>query len=369
MTRQLVLITLLAFASLFYGCQKSGLVIEGNISGAENLQAFLDQVTIGQASNILTKVDINGSGAFSMHFPEGVDEGIYNLRIGAKRINLVLDGTETKIIINGALQGFDIYDVTIQGSGSSQTMVSMMQGLGQRRFTAEDISRFVDTVENAQLATFIAYRALGASGEFLDIQKRAHQRLVKESPNAPLTQEFGNYLISLEQQVLAQRATELIQVGQPAPDIKLSNPNGKTYSLADLKGQVVLLDFWASWCGPCRRENPNVVQVYRKYKAQGFTVFSVSLDGIDSRTRAAMPAAQLDQAMADQKQRWVGAIQQDQLEWEYHVSDLRKWETPAAALYGVNSIPRTFLIDREGKIAAVNLRGAAQIEQALQSLL
>jgi peroxiredoxin len=359
-----------ALALLVQSCgQPKGAVIEGTFQGAANLQVFLDQVTIGQASNVLAKADADNNGHFVLNFPEGIKEGIYNLRIGVQRINMVFDGTEKKVTLTGSVPGMAAYDVKVEGSAGTQTLVSMMQGLGQRRFTAEDIGRFVDTVKSPELASFIAYRSLGASPDFVDIQKKAHQRLVSERPNADLTREYGNYVATLEQQAMAQRASQLIQVGQPAPDIKLANPNGKQYSLAELKGKVVLLDFWASWCGPCRRENPNVVEVYRKYKAQGFTVFSVSLDGIDSRTQSAMPADQLAQAMDQQKQRWVGAIQQDNLEWEYHVSDLRKWESPAAAMYGVNSIPRTFLIDRNGNIAAVNLRGAAQIEQALQSLL
>ncbi|MCB0592877.1 MAG: TlpA family protein disulfide reductase, partial [Phaeodactylibacter sp.] len=128
--------------------------------------------------------------------------------------------------------------------------------------------------------------------------------------------------------------------------------------------------FWASWCGPCRRENPNVVRVYDQYKSQGFTVFSVSLDGIDSRTRSRFGDEQAaSQYLDNQKQRWVEAIKQDNLKWEYHVSDLQKWESAPAAQYGVRSIPRTFLIDRDGKIAAVNLRGAEQIERELKKLL
>src|SRR5690606_34789727 len=155
-----------------------------------------------------------------------------------------------------------------------------------------------------------------------------------------------------------KESTSLIQVGMQAPDIALPGPNGKEISLSDYKGKVVLLDFWASWCRPCRMANPKVVEVYKKYKNQGFEVFSVSLDGLDSRTRTAMAndEGQIKINLDRQKERWVQAIEADNLMWNGHVSDLMKWDSRAAALYGVSSIPKTFLIDKDGKIAAIDPR-------------
>ena len=132
-------------------------------------------------------------------------------------------------------------------------------------------------------------------------------------------------------------------IGNVAPDLKFNNPEGKELDLYSNRGYYVLVDFWASWCGPCRRENPNVVATYKQYKdkkfkgAKGFKIFSVSLDQNASA--------------------WTNAIKQDGLEWPDHVSDLKYWGSAAARLYGVNSIPTNFLLDPKGVIIARSLRG------------
>lgn len=139
--------------------------------------------------------------------------------------------------------------------------------------------------------------------------------------------------------VSAQKKTSL---GAMAPEFALADTSGNKIPLSSLKGKYVLLDFWASWCGPCRDENPNVVQAYQKFKDKGFTVFGVSLD-------------------RDRKS-WINAIKADNLTWG-HVSDLKYWSSEAALLYGISSIPRNFLLDPQGKIIARDLRGPALIEK------
>jgi thiol-disulfide isomerase/thioredoxin len=140
----------------------------------------------------------------------------------------------------------------------------------------------------------------------------------------------------------AEDAEQAIRIGRKAPELVLDSPSGEKISLDSLRGQMVLIDFWAAWCGPCRRDNPYLVDIYRKYKdrefvnGSGFTIYSVSLD--------------------KNRENWLAAIEHDSLEWEYHVSDLKGRQSTAVRDYEVRSIPFNVLIDGNGIIQAVGLR-------------
>jgi peroxiredoxin len=175
-----------------------------------------------------------------------------------------------------------------------------------------------------------------------DQNQKMHQEIIKA-----LHEKYPDHPLVKERYKSENSPVTSTAIGALAPELAFENPNGEIMRLSDLKGKVVLLDFWAGWCRPCRLENPNVVKLYHQYNKKGFEIFSVSLD----RTKAD----------------WVKAIEADGLVWPYHVSELQHWQSQAAKIYGVGSIPATFLIDREGRIISKNLRGAA-LENALKEL-
>jgi len=173
--------------------------------------------------------------------------------------------------------------------------------------------------------------------DYIDVYVSYAKQYVEQFPNSEKAALFASEIQKLGSTL----------IGSEAPDLKLKSPDGKEIALSSLKGKVVLIDFWASWCGPCRRENPNVVRVYNQYKDKGFTVYSVSLD--------------------KEMDKWKQAITQDNLAWPNHVSDLEGWQSDAAKAYGVSAIPKTFLIDSKGMIIGKDLRGE-QLEQKLAEI-
>lgn len=180
----------------------------------------------------------------------------------------------------------------------------------------------------------------------LDVLKIVAEAFLKEYEGSPIAATMENQVYQIEMGYNEYIASST--GSKMAPEIALKNPQGKVIKLSSLRGKYVLIDFWASWCGPCRQENPNVVRLYNKYKDKGFTVYSVSLD--------------------KDPEAWKRAITADGLVWPNHVSDLLHWNSPMPSLYGFQGIPYTVLVDKEGKIIATGLRGPS-LEQKLVELL
>ena len=172
--------------------------------------------------------------------------------------------------------------------------------------------------------------------QYFDVYLRFADLLKKEMSNVGIAKEF---IAEVEQM-------KKLAIGQLAPDISLPNPEGEMVSLSSLRGNYVLVDFWAKWCKPCRMENPNVVKMYQKYNDKGFEVFGVSLDR--------------------RREDWLQAIEEDKLYWT-QVSDLKFWKSEAAQLYNINAIPFALLLDPEGRIIGKNLRGK-QLENKLEEI-
>jgi thiol-disulfide isomerase/thioredoxin len=231
--------------------------------------------------------------------------------------------------INDKYRKMDPADLTPEVRQQGQDEFSAWQRKGEKM-----IEDFINNHKGSAATYFAATFVLPETPPALvDL---ALNKLKKDAPELVFTKKLEDRLNSLAP----------LSIGGLAPDIALKNPLGKVVKLSSLRGKVVLIDFWASWCGPCRRENPNVVRMYQKYNSKGFEIYGVSLD--------------------NNKGRWQGAIKQDNLTW-IHVSDLKGWNSSAAQAYKVNSIPYTVLLDKSGRIIAKNLRGAS-LEAKLEQL-
>lgn len=220
---------------------------------------------------------------------------------------------------------------------SAQELSMLRQEYGRISVERETYLKSLAMKQNDGLIPYFILTFTGIENPGFELMKHAVDCATKSFPNSKYSQTISKRF----------ETESALMIGAEAPEINLENAANQIESLKDLRGKYVLIDFWASWCGPCRRENPNVKRVYAEYKDKGFEIFGISLD--------------------NDKDRWLGAIKADGLEW-HHVSDLKGWQSEAAKLYQVHSIPQTILLDKEGKIIAKGLRGEV-LENELKRLL
>lgn len=205
---------------------------------------------------------------------------------------------------------------------------------------------FLEKNNDNYFALSLIETLLKSKPDNLDPLVKAFSNLDTDIKNSSYGKTVGSQIDVLKKQ---NESLAMLNVGNVAPDFSAPNPEGKQVSLNEIKGKATIIDFWASWCGPCRRENPNVVKVYNKYHDKGLEIISVSLD------------------RPGQKDKWLKAIEDDKLTW-HHVSNLNYFNDPVAQQYNIQSIPATYILDAEGKIVAKSLRGQA-LEDKIAEML
>lgn len=361
--RKNVLFYMMAFAlTMIVGCaaiSKNGFTLTGEIKDAANMTASFDKIAGNNQIISIGKANIDGQGKFKITSEEALKPGVYRLQIGEKLAPIIVDGKENDVKIKGTLASFDDLSFEITGAKGSSEFQDVVQKYLSKTIDETGAKKAVESATNPYAAMQIAMIFFKKPTD-VPIHTAVLEKLKQMDPTSDF---ISGYQAMINQMANPQPSeTGGIGIGQMAPEISLPNPDGHNIALSSLKGKIVLLDFWASWCGPCRMANPHVVEIYNKYKDKGFTVYSVSLDGVDDRARASLSPEQLNAQLEASKEKWTKAIDQDKLTWTNHVSDLKKWSSSAAQLYGVNSIPRTFLIGRDGKIVAVNPRNTLEEE-------
>lgn len=306
---------------------------------------LLDTATISIGNSTSTfETSASAPGIYSLTFGKdgryillSNDEPVINLTIDWNKFSGYTISSPASASLKGLLVNFNGYLRTID-SLRSDTIQNLSDSIRNHRKeliaekrdeTKRFLSQFTDSTKNPAIAVY-ALGILQQQQNDSTIMKPLIKRLVTRFPaDVTVSKLNEDYSTWLKKQSAAA-------IGNPAPLFSLPDTSGQTISLHSLKGKYVLVDFWASWCGPCRKENPNIVKAYADFKDKNFTVLGVSLD--------------------DNKQAWLDAIHKDGLAWQ-QVSDLKKWESAVVSAYNIEAIPFNVLLDTDGKIISSNLTG------------
>ena len=328
---------IVALACLLAGgqavAQKS--VLTAKVSGVEpGTRVLLLEVKGGNFAVVDTLVP-DAKGVVSV-VHEGQKEHFFGLALAMPQNPMVHVITLPKERVNLELEYSDRHGMLavagVKGSRNmevyrefSQLLMAAAGDQSRQMSLAGDMEQLIGANSDVLMSAFLVTYFEQAFDQYVLLYKQVRDGLAGRYPD----NDFVRHL--------DEKLRGVLLPGMEAPDIAMPGTDGREHRLSDLRGKVVLIDFWASWCRPCRMENPNVVRLYGKYHDRGFDIFSVSLD--------------------NSREQWLRAIEADGLRWENHVSDLRGWSSSGGRLYGVSSIPATVLVDADGKVLARNLRG------------
>ena len=373
------ILAVVALSSAMLACNnkeiKGKFSLQGNIKNLEDQQVYLEQLFFTQQQPQVLDTGIIKNGKFEVGAIASED-GLYRIRF--EKMNSGFIFINDKPTINFTA---DIKDVSLQGpdfntpanntlkklllniEGQRSTLVSTSKKIDSLKslpgsdsiLLAESktlsgltdnfnkfIVKYIDTVQQPVVALFaLGYTQSIDPAVLNTIVPKMVNRFPGHQGIVGIVTQFNEMLV--ENNKPAPAKTSAPTIGSVAPDFTMNDTEGKPFTLSQLKGKYVLVDFWASWCGPCRGENPNVVAAYNQFKNKNFTILGVSLD--------------------DNKEKWLQAIKADKLKWK-QVSDLKGWENATVSLYGYDGIPYNVLLDPQGKIIATSLR-----ESALQAKL